>query len=144
MAQGEVRRARESGGAVFQVLLGDGPSPMQEAEEVMAKDKGVPLIKLDASSLRGELDSFRGREEAIKLEAMASKAAAARPGLLPISRQERPVWPESRVGPSSASPAKRVSQRAGAGGAPRWGAVRSAVLRGPRATPGKSAGEVRL
>merc|ERR1719160_1177684 len=38
--------AKETGGWLIQVLVQGGPSEMQRAEESMAKDKGVPVIKL--------------------------------------------------------------------------------------------------
>ena len=38
--------AKETGGWCVQVLIQGGPSEMQRAEESMARDKGVPVIKL--------------------------------------------------------------------------------------------------
>ena len=38
--------AKETGGWCIQVLIQGGPSEMQRAEESMARDKGVPIIKL--------------------------------------------------------------------------------------------------
>ena len=38
--------AKETGGWCIQVLVPPGPSEMQRAEESMARDKGVPVIKL--------------------------------------------------------------------------------------------------
>lgn len=50
-----LQRAYETGGKVLQILV-DIPSPMQEAEEEMAADKGVPLVRIDITHLIGSLD----------------------------------------------------------------------------------------
>jgi len=47
-------RAKETGGKVIQILV-DEPSNMQEAEASMAADKGVPVLYIRMSHLKGQL-----------------------------------------------------------------------------------------
>ena len=55
--------AKETGGWCIQVLVQGGPSEMQRAEESMARDKGVPVIKL--TSTRSRLVNEQQRHRAV-------------------------------------------------------------------------------
>ena len=57
-------RAKETGGRVIQILV-DKPSHMQDAEEGMAIDKNIPVIKVEMSHLRGQLRDADGYLDAI-------------------------------------------------------------------------------
>merc|ERR1712232_1016463 len=49
-----LKLAKEKGGKVWQVLVHE-PSNMQRAEEDMANDKGVPVVKIDLTRFNGQL-----------------------------------------------------------------------------------------
>lgn len=49
-----LEKARATGGSVLQLIVPPGPSPMQVAEADMAREKGVPVLSIDCSALRGE------------------------------------------------------------------------------------------
>jgi len=87
-----LKKAKETNGAVVQVIVNAGnpsypeamkktglqqhTSHMQDEEEDMAKDKGVPVIKLDATALVSQLLPHLGVEnlqQVAKLEALADK-----------------------------------------------------------------------
>jgi len=92
-----LKKAKETNGAVVQVIVNAGnpsypdamkktglqqhTSHMQDEEEDMAKDKGVPVIKLDATALRSQLLAHLGvdynghdnKQQVAKLEALADK-----------------------------------------------------------------------
>jgi len=79
-----LKKAKETNGAVVQILVNGGTSHMQDEEEDMAKDKGVPVIQLNAAALRGQLKPhfgmYRGvdpSKEVAKLEALAAKVLPA-------------------------------------------------------------------
>ena len=49
------RTSREGGKPTLAaVMVPPGPSPMQVAEADMAREKGVPVLSIDCSALRGE------------------------------------------------------------------------------------------
>ena len=50
--------AKATGGWCIQILIQGGPSEMQKAEESMARDKGVPVIKLYLDNLLAGLDMY--------------------------------------------------------------------------------------
>jgi len=91
-----LKKAKETNGAVVQVIVNAGnpsypeamkktglqqhTSHMQDEEEDMAKDKGVPVIKLDATALVSQLLAYLGvvngvdnKQQVAKLEALADK-----------------------------------------------------------------------
>uniref|UniRef100_A0A7S3FIZ5 Uncharacterized protein n=1 Tax=Haptolina ericina TaxID=156174 RepID=A0A7S3FIZ5_9EUKA len=75
-----LQRAHDTGGRVVQVLVAPGPSDMQKAEEDMAADKGVPVIKFDATDLRGQLfdqDGFQYRDHVGKLQEIIHRLIVA-------------------------------------------------------------------
>ena len=63
-----MERAKETGGRVVQVVVTPGLSHMQEAEAMMAKAWGVPVVKLDCTKVEmraksGELMKMAGWAE---------------------------------------------------------------------------------
>lgn len=57
-----LERARRSGGCVLQLLVPPGPSPMQIAEAEMAREKGVRVIVVDCTAIRGEAFDYQFAE----------------------------------------------------------------------------------
>ena len=63
-------RAQQTGGCVLCLeLLGAGPSPMQEAEMDMARDKGVPVVVVTFGARSTEVDVRAQIEEEGRLRA---------------------------------------------------------------------------
>ena len=48
-----LERAKKTGGRMVQIIVGGSLSEMQEAEASMAEDKGVPVVRLDCSEVKG-------------------------------------------------------------------------------------------
>ena len=67
--------AKETGGWCIQVLVPPGPSEMQRAEESMARDKGVPVIKLPLDKEKVEIWEMKPYLKAL-FEAMKTKPKA--------------------------------------------------------------------
>ena len=70
-------RAKKTGGRMIQVIVQGGLSEMQEAEASMAEDKGVPVVRLDCSEVKGyvELGHFKKMAGWKELMALAPKKA---------------------------------------------------------------------
>lgn len=82
-----LERVRQTGGRVLQLIVPPGPSPMQIAEADMAHEKGVPVLKIDCTSVKGEafdyvfaeMDEVRAvKEEAAEVAAGVKKLPAAK------------------------------------------------------------------
>merc|ERR1712183_1195513 len=71
--------AKKTGGKVWQILVAE-PSNMQLAEEDMAKDKGVPVVKIDLTRFKGSLQTesrFSYHEEAKTVQDLLEKELPA-------------------------------------------------------------------
>ena len=99
-----LERVRQTGGTVLQLIVPPGPSPMQIAEADMAREKGVPLLAVDCTALRGEAYDYHFAEmEPVKaLRDEAAEVVAGRKQLpVPLTRHQL----EAGVGGASPSPA---------------------------------------
>lgn len=86
-----LEKVRATGGTVLQLIVPPGPSPMQVAEADMAREKGVPVLTVDCTALRGEAFDYHFAEMA-PLVALREQAEAVSAGRLtlpvPKTREE--------------------------------------------------------
>lgn len=83
-----LENARRTGGACVQVLVPPGPSSMQIAEESMARDRGVRVLKIDCSHVKSVLmdDEAASRPEVEQLRADAERVKAGETLPVPPTR----------------------------------------------------------
>jgi hypothetical protein len=109
-----LERVRATGGTVLQLLVPPGPSPMQVAEADMAREKGVPVLTIDCTALRGEAFDYHFAEMA-PLARLREQAEAVSAGRLVL-------------------PVPQTREELEAGGAPGGGATRAARGAAPSAS----------
>ena len=85
-----LENAARTGGSCIQVLVQPGPSKMQIAEESMAKERGVPVVKIDCSEVFVAL-SAADAVEIPEVQALRAQAEIVRSGgrlPTPLTRAE--------------------------------------------------------
>ena len=82
----QLENARRTGGAVLQIVVEPGLSKMQLAEESMAADKGVRVIRIDCTKIRNVeyLDAREASELAV-VQALRQEAAQVKSGALKLT-----------------------------------------------------------
>ena len=102
-----LENARRTGGAVLQLLVQPGLSKMQIAEESMARDAGVRVVRVDCTRLKS--DSHLRADEAMGLaevRALKEEARQVKAGELtltvPLTRHELKRMAETSAGRTSA------------------------------------------
>ena len=104
-----LERVRQTGGRVLQIIVPPGPSPMQVAEADMAREKGVRVLQIDCTTVKGEAYDYVFAEmaevRALKEEA-AEVAAGVRTLRAPKTREEL----EKAAGGAPPPPVGEVTQ----------------------------------
>jgi hypothetical protein len=94
-----LENARRTGGAVIQLVVSPGLSKMQMAEESMAADAGVRVIKVDLTQLHSNYLAADAALELDVVQALRQEARQVKSGetALPVSLSRRELLEELRV-----------------------------------------------